>query len=176
VRKNILLALAAAAALAGAGCSSIRTTVDYDTAAPFAAYHTYAFKDVHNDGFQMRRVQAAIDQALFTRGLRKADENPDLWVVLHTRTKNDRQIVTYSSGWGWGWRWGGGWSTARISDVPVGMLVVDLVDTKQKELVWRGAASRDVAAGETPQERAAVTQKAIDKLFEGFPPGIPPKP
>ena len=30
---------------------------------------------------------------------------------------------------------------AVVSEVPVGTLVVDLVDGKKKELVWRGIAS-----------------------------------
>ncbi len=180
MRNPTALALATAALLAGSGCSSITTTVDYDPATNFGAYKTFAFKDVHGRGeFQMKRVEGSIERTLAAKGLTKmdakADVKPDLWVVLHTRLKNDRQITSYNAGWGWGWHgWGGGGiSTARIYDVPVGTLIVDLVDTKEKELVWRGMASRDVGTSETPQERAEVTQKAIDKLFEGFPPGSP---
>ena len=183
MRNPTALALAAAALLAGSGCSSITTTVDYDPATNFASYKTYAFKDVHGRGeFQMKRVEAAIEKSLAAKGLAKtdgkADVKPDLWVVLHARLKNDKQITSYNSGWGWGWRgWGGGgYSTARVYNVPVGTLVVDLVDTKEKELVWRGAASRDVSSNETPQDRVEITQKAIDKLFEGFPPGVAKKP
>ena len=186
MRTNILLTLAAATALAGAGCSSITTNVDYDPATNFGSYKTFAFKDVHGRGeFQMKRVEAAIEKTLAARGLTKMDARaegkPDLWVVLHARLKHDKQITSYNAGWGWGWGWhwhgwgGGGITTARVYDVPVGTLVVDLVDTKEKELVWRGVASRDVDAGETPQDRAEITQKAVDRLFEGFPPGVPPK-
>jgi hypothetical protein len=184
VRNPAALALAAAAALfAGSGCSSLRTNVDYDPATNFGSFKTYAFKDVHGRGeFQMKRVEAAIEKVLTAKGLAKtevrAEVKPDLWVVLHARMKNDKQITSYNAGWGWGWHgWGGGGiSTARVYDVPVGTLIVDLVDTKEKELVWRGVASRDVGDSETPQERAEVTQQAIDKLFEKFPPGVPPKP
>jgi hypothetical protein len=176
VKKNTLLALAAAAAMTAAGCSSISTNVDYDAGAHFGAYRTFAFKDVHEgDAFQMKRVRAAIDRTLQAKGLAKtdarADGTPDLWVVLHTRMRNQRQVTTYSSGWGWGWRWRGGyWSTARVENIPVGSLVVDLVDTKAKELVWRGSASRVVDPDETPQERVGKVQEAVDKLFAGFPP------
>ncbi len=171
--KKFLLPLAAAAAvLAGAGCSSITTKVDYDTGAHFAGYRTYAFKDVHDrDAFQMKRVQAAVDRTLQAKGLTKADGKPDLWVVLHTRTRTDRVVSTYSSGWGWGWGWRGGyWNTARVENIPVGTLVVDLVDTSRKEMVWRGTASRALDRDETPADRMKVTQEAVDKLFEGFPP------
>jgi hypothetical protein len=173
VRKLNFIWLAAAAVLTATGCSSITTNVDYDQTAQFSVYRTYAFKDVHGqDSLQLRRVQAAIDRTLAVRGLAKADGKPDLWVVLHTRMRNDKQITTYSTGWGWGWRWGGGgyWSTARVNNIPVGTLVIDLVDTKAKELVWRGSASRVVDRDETPQERAGKVQEAVDKLFEGFPP------
>lgn len=187
MKKHTVLALAATAILAGAGCSSITTNVDFDPATNFASYKTFAFKDVHGRGeFQMKRVEAAIEKTLVTKGLTKmdgkAEGKPDLWVVLHARLKNDKQITSYNSGWGWGWGWGwhgwggGGITTARVYDVPVGRLVVDLVDTKEKELVWRGVAWRDVGSSETPQERAEITQKAVDRLFEGYPPGVPPKP
>jgi hypothetical protein len=172
VKKYTLLALAAAAVLTGAGCSSITTNVDYDQSAQFSAYRTYAFKDVHGqDSLQMKRVQTAIDRTLATRGLAKADGKPDLWVVLHTRMRNERVVTTYSTGWGWGWGWRGGyWNTARVDNIPIGTLVVDLVDTSRKELVWRGSASRAIDRDETPQERSGKVQEAVDKLFEGFPP------
>lgn len=172
MRKHILLAFAAATALAGAGCSSITTNVDFDAGAHFAGYRTYAFKDVHDrDALQMKRVQAAIDRTLAAKGLSKAEGKPDLWVVLHTRTRNERRVTTYSSGWGWGWGWRGGyWNTARVDNIPIGTLVVDLVDTKAKELVWRGSATRVVDRDETPQERSGYVQEAVDKLFADFPP------
>lgn len=172
MRKNFLLTLAAAAALTAAGCSSITTNVDFDTTAHFDRYHTYAFKDVHGqNAFALKRVQAAIDRTLAAKGLAKADGEPDLWVVLHTRLRNERQVTTFSSGWGWRWGWRGGyWNTARVENIPVGTLVVDLVDTKAKDLVWRGAASRVVDRDETPQERTGKIQEAVDKLFADFPP------
>jgi hypothetical protein len=120
----------------------------------------------------MRRVRAAIDRTLAAKGLTKADGKPDLWVVLHTRTRNDTRITTWAPAWGWGWGWRRGyWSTARVENIPVGTLVVDLVDTGRKELVWRGTASRVVDRDESPQERAGYVQEAVDKLFAGFPPG-----
>ena len=155
------------------GCSSIETKVDYDRAASFSSYKTFAFKDVRtpDNPISMRRVQSAIDKTLASRGLAKADGTPDLWVVLHTRTRRQTQVTTYSSGWGWGWRWRGPyWNTARVEQIPVGTLMVDLIDTKAKELVWRGSASRIVDADETPKDRDEKVQEAVNKLFDGFPP------
>ena len=161
------------AALLLAGCSSIDTNVDYDRAANFASYKTFAFKDVRtpDSPLRMRRVQSAIERTLASRGFAKADGTPDLWVVLHTRTHRQTQVTSYNSGWGWGWRWRGPyWNSARVEQIPVGTLMVDLVDTKAKELVWRGSASRIVDADETPKDRDEKVQEAVNKLFDGFPP------
>jgi hypothetical protein len=160
-------------ALLLAGCSSIETNVDYDRAANFSSYKTFAFKDVRSPDspLRMRRVRSAIERTLASRGFAKADGTPDLWVVLHTRTHNQTRVTTWDAGWGWGWRWRGPyWNSARVQQIPVGTLMVDLIDTNAKELVWRGSASRIVDADETPRDRDEKVQEAVDKLFEGFPP------
>ena len=163
------------AALLLAGCSSIRTNVDYDRTADFSTYRTFAFKDVGTpeSPISLRRVEAAIEKTLASRGLAKADGKPDVWVVLHTRMRNQTRVTTWDAGWGWGWRWRGPfWNAGHVyvEQIPIGTLMVDLVDTKAKELVWRGTASRVVDLDETPKSREEEVQKAIEKLFDGFPP------
>jgi uncharacterized protein DUF4136 len=175
VKKTpLLLAVPFLAAILLAGCSSIETHVDYDRAASFSSYHTFAFKDVREfrSPIAMKRVRSAVVRTLTSRGYTETPgDKPDLWVVLHTRTHSQTQVTTWASGWGWGWRWRGPyWTTARVEQIPVGTLVVDLVDTKAKELVWRGSASRVVDPDESPQTREEKVQQAVDKLFEGFPP------
>jgi hypothetical protein len=162
------------AALLLAGCSSVETHVDYDRAANFSSYRTFAFKDVRtpNSPLSLKRVRAAVTRTLGSRGLAEsAGEKPDLWVVLHTRTHRETQVVTYDTGWGWGWGWRGRyWNPTYIQQIPIGTLMVDLVDTKAKELVWRGSASRIVDADDSPKTRDEKVQEAVDKLFDGFPP------
>ncbi len=172
--KKTPLVLPVVAVLFLAGCSSIDTHVDYDRGANFSSYHTFAFKDVREtrNPIGMRRVRTAIVRTLTSRGYSEAPGGtPDLWVVLHTRAHTQTQVTTWNTGWGWGWRWRGPyWSSARVEQIPVGTLMVDLVDTKAKELVWRGSASRVVDPDESPQAREEKVQEAVDKLFEGFPP------
>jgi hypothetical protein len=162
------------AALLLAGCSSVETHVDYDRAANFSSYRTFAFKDVRtpNSPLSLKRVRAAVTRTLGSRGLAEsAGGKPDLWVVLHTRTHRETQVTTYSPAWGWGWGWRGAyWNAAYVRQIPIGTLLVDLVDTKAKELVWRGSASRIVDADDSPKTRDEKVQEAVDKLFDGFPP------
>jgi len=82
------------------GCSSIDTNVDYDRAANFSSYKTFAFKDVRtpDSPLSMRRVQSAIERTLASRGFAKAGGTPDLWVVLHTRTRNQTRVTSWDAG------------------------------------------------------------------------------
>jgi len=156
-------------------CSGITTSTDYDKAANFSRYKTYAWKDVHQtqNALVENRIKNGVDAALASKGLRKVDSDPDLWVVEHTHFSKQVQIDTYNSGWGYGWRWGRGMgmSTSTVSQIPVGTLVVDLVDAREKQLVWRGTASKALDQSSTPDEREKVTNQVTQKLFAGYPPG-----
>jgi hypothetical protein len=54
--------------------------------------------------------------------------------------------------------------------VPVGTLVVDLVDAGNKELVWRGTATTPIDKTASVEKREAAVQEAVEKLFAAFPP------
>jgi len=77
-------------------------------------------------------------------------------------------------GWGWGWRgWGGaGWQTATVSNIPIGTLIVDLVDPSEKRLVWRGVATEyvDKILKMDPEEKTKAANEAMAKLFKEYPP------
>jgi Domain of unknown function (DUF4136) len=164
-----------AGVLALAACSGITTSADFDRAADFSRYKTYAWRDVRpaQNAIVENRVKSSVDSALAAKGLKKVDADPDLWVVLHIHLSKQAQVNTYDSGWGYGsrWGWGGGTTTATVSEIPIGHLVVDLVDAKEKQLVWRGTASKAIDTGMTPEKRQKATDEAVQKMFANFPPG-----
>ncbi|MGE5276059.1 MAG: DUF4136 domain-containing protein [Acidobacteriota bacterium] len=173
--KGALLAVALAAATA---CSSITTSADYDKGANFSQYKTYAWKDVDAKQNELieNRIKGAVDSQLAAKGLRKVEANPDLWVVYHTRLSEQTQINTYDTGWGYGWGWrgygygGGGMSSTTVSKIPVGTLIVDLVDAKENQLKWRGTASKTLDPSATVDEREKNVNAAAEKMFAGYPP------
>jgi hypothetical protein len=61
-------------------------------------------------------------------------------------------------------------STTTVEQIPVGTLIVDLVDAKRKELVWRGTATDTLKPEATAAEREAALSAAITKMLEVFPP------
>jgi uncharacterized protein DUF4136 len=176
MRNSIKVAVFLFGVLAVSACSSITTSADYDRAVDFSKYKTYAWKDVDatQNALLENRIKSAVDSALAAKGLQKVSDNPDLWVVAHPRLTKETQINTYNTGWGYGWGWrggyGGGTTTSTVSEIPVGNLVVDLVDANKKQLVWRGTASKTIDPSSTPEQKQKNVDEAVTKMFEPYPP------
>ncbi|HEX7252709.1 MAG TPA: DUF4136 domain-containing protein [Thermoanaerobaculia bacterium] len=153
--------------VAASSCSTMRTFVDWDETVDFSHYRTFSFRKgspARNDLTQ-RRIEEMTTAALEAKGLRRvSDEKPDLRVFTHVVVRPHQQI-NYTS-FGYGWRWGGG--VATVTTIPVGTLIVDLVDTGRREMVWRGRAS-DVFPPDRG-ERIEELQTAVNKIFEKYPP------
>jgi hypothetical protein len=178
MKNSIKVAVFLLGVVAVSACSSITTTADYDRAVDFSKYKTYAWKDVDTtqNALLENRIKSAVDSALAAKGLRKVSDNPDLWVVAHPRLTKETQINTYNTGWGYGWGWGygagyaGGMTTSTVNEIPVGNLVVDLVDANRKQMVWRGTASKTIDPSNSPEQKQKNIDEAVMKMFEPYPP------
>jgi len=171
------LALAAVAALGLPACSTLKTSTDYKPGTSFSQYKTFGWKDVDEikNAILDERIKSAVSAQLTAKGWTRNDTSPDIWVVPHARLSKQTQINTYNTGWGYGYGWRGygggmGTTTSTVSEIPVGTLIIDLVDVKQKELVWRGTASDTISETASPETREKNLNEAMAKLFEGFPP------
>jgi hypothetical protein len=178
-KKHVVLALAAL--LAPAVVLAQKTSYDYDKTANFASYKTYGLKDGTKVGQQLidDRIVAAIDAQLATKGLKKVDANPDVFVVYHVAFDKQKDISTYSSGYGggygaYGWRYGGAWaggtSTTQVRDILVGTLVIDIADAAKGQMVWRGMGVKEVDTQAKPEKRDKNINNAVTKIFKNYPP------
>lgn len=185
--KNILLGLLM---LTVSACSSVRVLSDYDANAEFKNYKTFEMAPPQEDlpidpvinQLNGQRVQAAITNQLEVRGYRLTD-NADLVVNIYVKVdKRTEQTTAYEGPyfpyrmsfryygyWGYYNYWGPGWgySTVNVRDYKEGTLVVDLVDSKTKKLVWHG-----VAIGDPDRFRKNAEERinaAIEKMFSEFP-------
>lgn len=162
-------------------CSTLETSEDYDRAVDFSKFKTYAWKETDAIPNQLvaQRVQSAVEATLASKGLRKVADgsSPDLWVVPHTRLSKQMQVNTYNTGWGygWGWGWGAGMgtTTSTVSEIPVGTLIIDLVDASRKQLVWRGTATKTLEPDASPEKKEKNINEAIQKMFANYPPSTP---
>lgn len=176
-----LMTTAIAVALAASACSSRKVNFDYAHDANFSRYQTYAW---HTDDTSLeqenmlahQRIVAAVDRQLASKGLRKVDSDPDVYVTYHGEDKENMTLSTtsmgygYGPGWGWGGFYGGGMgsTTTQVRTYTVGTLVVDIWDANAKALVWRGIASDTIS--DSPQSNAKKIDDAVMDMFKRYPP------
>jgi hypothetical protein len=147
---------------------------DYDRAANFAAYQTYAWTrgTELSDELNHARVVRAIDAGLAAKGLTRVerDANPDVLVAYHASFERNLEITGLSGGWGPFGLGGDHWGTARVQPIFVGTLVVDISDARTNAIVWRSLASSDVRPTDKPEQRDKKIGKATEKMFKNYPP------
>jgi hypothetical protein len=160
------------------GCSpSVTIDRDYDTSADFSKYKTWNWfqgpstvtPDV--DNLTLNRVRQAIEDELPRHGLARAGEGADLSAAfqLSVQRKIESTPTTVSVGYGWGpARVGVSSSPVRTYDE--GTLVLDLVDSKTKTLVFRGIAKGTVKQSSSPEERENRIRDAVYYIMEAYPP------
>lgn len=126
-------------------CSSIRVNSDYDKKVDFSQFKTYAFYKTGIDKVEIsdldkKRILRSIDEEMTAKGLTKS-ETPDLLININTKAEKNINVnqfyAGYGYGWGYGWNpyWGGHTSVSTSTE---GILTIDLIDAKKKELVWQG--------------------------------------
>jgi len=172
------LALLAVAVLAAAGCSTLSVSTDFDKAADFSQYKTFTWKDTGElkDSLWNKRIEGVFSDTLAAKGLKRVESGGDLWVAAHPRISKETQINTYNTGWGYGYGWYGyggmGMATTTVTEIPVGTLMIDLVDAKKKELVWRGVASDTLNTdpNRSAEDREKKLRDVAAQMFAGYPP------
>jgi Domain of unknown function (DUF4136) len=149
-------------------------TYDYDRAAKFSSYSTYAWTRGSElaDELNHARIVRAIEAALAAKGLARveASTTPDVLVAYHASFDNNLEITGSVNGWGPFGLGGDRWGSARVQPVVVGTLVVDISDARTGAIVWRGLASSDIRPTDKPESRDKKIVKATEKMFKNYPP------
>ena len=164
------VAILTALVLAGPALAGV--TVDFDKEADFTKLQTFAWMEgtPAKNELNQKRIVAAIGKELGLKGLKPAEGAPSVFVVAHVST--DEQVVMDSTSTGmYGHSyWGGGWGTTSVNvrTIPVGTLVVDLLDGATKNLLWRGVASDTM--NPAPDKVEKKINQVVAKMFSKFPP------
>jgi Domain of unknown function (DUF4136) len=149
-------------------------TYDYDSAANFSSYKTYAWTRGNEltDELNHARVVRAIDAALAAKGLALVEPSaaPDVLVAYHASFEQDLEIRGTTPGWGPLGLGAYRSESARIQPLLVGLLVVELSDARTSAVVFRSFASSDVRLADKPESRDKKIAKAAKKMFHNYPP------
>ncbi len=160
----VLILLAAMSAFAQ------KITVEFDQAADFTKYKTFAIRDGQlnsknpalNSELIKKQIEADIARDLTAKGLQMvASGTADLNVRYRFGSARKTEVDTYPAGWrGWG---------TRVVRRPYteGTLVIDLRDPSTKSLVWRGIASED--KGDASKVQGKIDDM-VKKSFDKYPP------
>src|ERR1700751_4451165 len=157
---------------------------DYDKDKDFSRYKSYKWVSIKGadqpDELTGKRIMAAVDAELATKGLTKTDgETADVYIAYQTAIGTEKQFTSYNTGWGYGPGWGGGWygggmgtTYGSTSTVYVGQLDLSMYDSAQKQLVWRGVVSKTLDPKAKPDKKQKNINKAIQKLLKNYPPNV----
>lgn len=110
-----------------------------------------------------RRIRAAIDEHLARKGLTKTDENPDLYVTYVTGVRDSLGETVWGQGYGAS---GPGRSHGAMNRREA-QIIVELVEVKSMERIWRGWAKVTI---DHFQDANPIAREALDELFELYPP------
>ncbi|HYR84213.1 MAG TPA: DUF4136 domain-containing protein [Terriglobia bacterium] len=148
-----------------------KVTTDFDRNTDFSKYRTFMWikEPVEaKDPLMRQRLIEGVNAQLTAKGLQLVTADADLGVSANVATQEKRTLNTFYDGFGrWGWGMGGN-ATTTVDTYEVGTLVVDLFDTKTKQVVWRGTATDTVP--DKPKKQEEKIEKALQKMFKDFPP------
>jgi hypothetical protein len=172
ILQRVFVTLAVAVVFFSIPALAQKVETDYDHSVNFNQYHTYSWGHVHSaDPFFEQRIRDAVDHDLQEKGWQMVPAGGDVTLTAVAIKKNQAEYTTFYDGLGGGWRWhgwGGGMATTMVEKVPVGTLIIDIYDAASQHLVWRGLAY-DQLSGK-PDKDTKKLEKAVDKLFDKFPP------
>lgn len=161
-------------------CKTVRVATDYDRAADFNTFNSYAFFKPGIDQAKVsdldkRRILRAIDANLMAKGLVKS-ENPEVLVSIFTKENERVDVYNNNFGWGmgaWGWGpsfgWGGNWGNT-VARTTEGTLYIDLINAKTKELVWQGVGRSSLYQGSNIDKKEERIRLIVSEILTEYPP------
>jgi len=167
--------------------STTKIHSDYDHSVDFSQYKTFAYYSpmgIENPNYSSllgQMFRDAIDAQMLPRGYVKSN-NPDILINVSARLEDKTQVRTttdpmmYGGGY-YGYRggmydpWGGyGYGTStHVSQYTEGTVNVDMVDVKQKRMIWEGVAIGRVNEKDKNDELRNDIHTGVAEMFEGYP-------
>jgi hypothetical protein len=166
--KKLINALGLALCLYAVGVSAQSVQSDFDRSSDLSKLRTFTFAgEVRNvnrqsstDLMNDERIMTALDRKLTASGyVRQDDRMADFKVVYTVASRNRFALREYNYG---PFRFGG--RDINVDRYTEGSLIVDIIDTRTNQVIWRGHASGAVDLDSIDKK---IT-KSVDKLVNQF--------
>ncbi len=168
-RVTAFALLGAAILVTTAGTASAqKVDVDWDKTADLSVYETFAWREgtPAPNSLMDQRIKVAVEFYLIMAGLRKTEGMPDMFVTYHAGSTEDVRFTTTSFGYhGW---WGASTSTTRMHTSEKGTVIVDMWNSRDGQLFFRGTATDSVS--DRPDKNEQKINRAMERMLRTFPP------
>jgi hypothetical protein len=161
-----MLAMMIGVMAVSAAAQSVQT--DFDRSFRFSDLKTFSFanqrraatdplaSDTLNDG----RIRNGLESQLTANGFKVQNEKADFVIAYYVTTKNKLNVEDYGFGPP---RWFGG-RDIRVNQYSEGTLMVDFIDAKSNQVIWRGCASGTLVMKGVDKK----ISKSVEKLVKQF--------
>ena len=177
------LAVLASLLLSIAACApSVKVGANFDSDQDFASYKTFDWlkpgsgnaDPMEKNPIIAKKVKRAIATALEAKGFEPAPGGGDFHIVFYGSTEDKLEVQSWTDPYyGWGYRgWAYGWGETRVTvdEYKEARLVIDIIDAKSKQLVYRAYGTGRVDDKPSDRHIDARIQRAVDKILADFPP------
>jgi len=172
--KHVLL-LCIFAALSG--CSpQIAVYSDFDPEYDLSTYKTFDWgqkvkieegrNPLHYNEMNDKRIKAAVLDQMTTRGYQLTSDNPDLIFHYHIIIDDQSVVATDPYGYNYGTYWTH--TQTNVFTYQQGTLILDLMEKKSQNLIWRGWAVTDIGQIK-PDEVSEIIKITVAQIFKKFP-------
>lgn len=175
-----LLPFALLAVLFSSSCSPfLKVYAEEEPGVNLYKYTTYAWLNApaSEQGFSgpewqsqrsQEKIRSSVEQQMDRYGFKRCDTEPDLMLHYHVVIKNEVLFVRDRYCDEESWNRYGHCNRVRPVNYEEGMLIIDFIDTRTGNQVWRGAALA-VRENLNPDQADARVEEAVRLIFKKFP-------
>ncbi len=156
-----------------ASCARMTVHTDYDPDVDFPKYRSFNWMPrieereesapVLTEPFLEKRIKKAILESMAAKGYEKKTGVPDFLIAFHINYKKKTEVNVHGHGY-WGRR------PVDVYRYKEGTLILDFVDPKTNQLIWRGWSISAIDAASSPREEQRNINKAVKEILGRFPP------
>jgi hypothetical protein len=155
------------------GCSpSFTVDTDWDSGYDFSQWQTFMLKPIGlrqgDAGQAVSQIRRELQRQLREKGYAESKENPDFLVAVHAISRQKRNVNVSSFGYGYGPYWRS--RNVSVSTYREGTVIVDFVDPRNKELIWRGTLRTELSRNISIDDRKRMINEGVGELLYEFPP------
>jgi hypothetical protein len=172
------------------GCATKpRVSTDYEASYNFAALKSFAVKSAKQDTkenilispFTLSHIHSLVNSELAKRYQSVGETStPDFYVTYHVVMEEKLEPNAYDQMYGFGY-WGRSYRypssifyrphlDGGVRVYNQGSLIIDMVDAKTQQPIWRGVSEKRLNKGLSPQKQREILTSAVLDVLAQFPP------